>query len=263
MIERILRIIVLVVIISFVIVKVPGIALGEPGFIINNDNGLVIHVPEKTVDTGNLNPGDKKSSSLKLKNTSSSSLTVYIRTNIISETSPRGGYLADVMTLTIKDKDGDKVICDGTFRSVANEGNVLIGDLAPGTEKTIYFFADLPKETGNDYQGASLKVNWTFTTESTGGGGDDGGDRDDDDEPAPPIEIEEEPIPEGEPEPPVPTEPEPEPDPDVQIMEIPEEEVPVGAPDMPETGEGVHYPYYVVGAFAILAGIGLIKKKRF
>jgi len=45
------------------------------------------------------------------------------------------------------------------------------------------------------------------------------------------------------------------------IEQNPEEEIPIGAPDMPETGEGVHYPFYAAGAFAILAGIGLIKKR--
>jgi len=262
MMKIIQRIIVLVLIIGLIIARVPGIALGEHGFVISGDrNGLEIHVPQKTTDTGNINPGDKKNSSLKLLNTGSRDLTVYIRTNIISDTSPRGGHLADVMTLTIK--DGDKIIADGTFRTVADEGNVLIGNMAPETEKTIYFSADLPKGAGNDYQGASLKVNWTFTTQSLndGGGDEDDDDRDDEDddgedeeEQEPPVEVEEEPIPEGEPELP-PVEPGP------LAVEIPEEEIPIGAPDMPETGEGVHYPFYAVGAFAILAGIGLIKKK--
>lgn len=134
--------------------------------------------------------------------------------------------------------------------------------MAPETEKTIYFSADLPEDIGNDYQGAYLKANWTFTTQILDDGGededDDQCDNDDDgedeDEQEPPVEVEEEPIPEREPEPP-PVEPGP------PAVEVPEEEIPIGAPDMPETGEGVHYPFYAVAAFAILAGIGLIKKR--
>lgn len=260
MMRKVIKIVIISLIIGLFIAKVPETALGEPAYIINDDNGLEIHVPEKTVNTDNLGPGDKKSSSLKLKNTGSSDLTVYIRTNILSETSPRGGGLADVMILTIR--DGDSVIADGTFRDVADEGNILIGNMAPEAEKTIYFSADFPKEAGNEYQGASFKVNWTFTTESSGGGGGDegGGGGSDEDEPAPPIEIEEEPIPEGEPKPP--TEPsEPEPEPEVPVLEVPEEEIPAGVPEMPQTGEGAQYPYYLVGAFALLAGISLVKRR--
>ena len=164
------RMIVLVLIVVMVIARVSGVASAKTSYVISGDrNGLEIRVPQKTVDTGNLNPGDKKSSSLQLLNTGSSVLNVYIRTNILGETSPRGGRLADVMTLTIKAED--ELISDGTFREVAKEGYVLIGSIAPETTKTIYFSADFPEDAGNDYQGASLRVNWTFLTESVGGGG--------------------------------------------------------------------------------------------
>lgn len=46
---------------GFIIARVPGIALGEPGSVISGDrNGLEIYVPSKTTDTGNLNPGTRK-----------------------------------------------------------------------------------------------------------------------------------------------------------------------------------------------------------
>ena len=257
------RMIVLVLIVVMVIARVSGVASAKTSYVISGDrNGLEIRIPQKTVDTGNLNPGDKKSSSLQLLNTGSSVLNVYIRTNILGETSPRGGRLADVMTLTIKAED--ELISDGTFREVAKEGYVLIGSIAPETTKTIYFSADFPEDAGNDYQGASLRVNWTFLTESVGGGGDDNGDDDDDDgdngKKEPPIEVEEEPVPRGEPT--IPDVPVPVPtEPDQPVVDIPEEEVPSGPPDMPETGERVRYPFYIIGTFAILAGVSIIKKR--
>ena len=72
------------------------------------------------------------------------------------------------MTLTIK--DGDKTIAAGTLQEVNGQKDVLIGDLAPGQEKIICFFSHLPTAADNDYQRAAVTVNWTFTTETTGGG---------------------------------------------------------------------------------------------
>jgi LPXTG-motif cell wall-anchored protein len=44
-------------------------------------------------------------------------------------------------------------------------------------------------------------------------------------------------------------------------VEVPEEP-PVGElPGMPKTGEGLPYPYYLAGACAIVAGIGLLRNK--
>ena len=249
------RMIVLVLIVVMVIARVSGVASAETSYVISGDrNGLEIRVPQKTVDTGNLNPGDKKSSSLQLLNTGSSVLNVYIRTNILGETSPRGGRLADVMTLTIKAED--ELISDGTFREVANEGYVLIGSIAPETTKTIYFRGF--SEDRKRLSGCFTRVNWfsyrerrwrrTITatmmtmmaTMARAAG-----------------EVEEEPVPREQLFPcpvPVPTKP------DQPVVAIPEEEVPPGPPDMPETGERVRYPFYY-RVLAILAGVSIIKKR--
>ncbi len=240
----------------------PGIAAGA-GFTITGDNGLEIKVPEKTVDTGNLNPGDSKQSCLKLTNSGSETLTVYIRTNIKDEKSPRGGNLAQAMTLTIK--DGDKTIAAGTLQEVNGQKDVLIGDLAPGQEKIICFFSHLPTAADNDYQRAAVTVNWTFTTETTGGGSEPTDpekpehpsefDLDRDPRPGPPeeIEIPPEKTPVGRPELLV----------DPPLIEIPEEPVPTGPqPDMPKTGEGAHTPYYLLGGLALLIGAGFTFKRK-
>lgn len=169
------------------------------------------------------------------------------------------------MTLTIE--DGESFAVEGTFREVADRGNIYIGKIVPGAEKTLRFSAYFPEEAGNEYQGATMRVNWTFTTEGGeepggedpgGGGGGGGGRRDEDEEELPPtVEIEEEPTPAGEPE--IPSDP---PEPETFEVEIPEEEIPKGAPEIPETGEASPYPYYAVGTFAILTGVTLVRKKK-
>ena len=86
-----------VLIAGLVIAWVSGPVLADRVIRPENENGLEIHLPEKTVDTGNLNPGDTKESYLRLVNEGSYTLTVSIRTNITSEKTPFGGgpWLSD------------------------------------------------------------------------------------------------------------------------------------------------------------------------
>lgn len=228
----------------------PAKVLGGKGYKIEGEsNGLIIASPLAPEDIGNLGPGDQKHSRLKLTNTNTSPVTVYIRTVIVDEDTPPGGKpLAEGMFLTIK--DGDKEIFSGTFRDADEEGNISLGSMAYGEEKLLHFYADFPKDCGNEYQGASMKVQWVFTTQTPGGGDDDEDDDDDGgrrrrdeeeitvDEPdifAPP----EQPIAVEEP---------------VTVEDLP-------LPGMPKTGEGPSYPYYLAGACAIVAGIGLLRNK--
>jgi LPXTG-motif cell wall-anchored protein len=163
---------------------------------------------------------------------------------IVDEDTPPGGEpLAGGMFLTIK--DGDKEICSGTFRDADEEGNVRVGSMAPGEEKILDFYADFPdEESGNEYQGSSMKVQWVFTTQSSGGGGGGGGGggrrRGGGEEEE--ITVDE---------------------PDIFVP--PEEPVTVEdepLPGMPKTGEGLPYPFYLAGACAIVAGVGLLRKKN-
>lgn len=225
---------------------VPAKATGGTGYeIVGESNGLVIEAPLDPEDTGDLNPGDKKHSRLKLTNNNSRAVTVYIRTVITDENTPQGGAdLADGMSLAIE--DGDTVVCRGTFREAHDKGNISLGRMASGASKTLEFHTDLPgEETGNEYQGSSMKVKWVFTTQSSGGGGGGGGgggsDDDDDDE--------DEEITIDEPDIFVP------PDEPITVEDLP-------LPGMPKTGEGLPYPYYLAGACAIVAGVGILRNKN-
>jgi hypothetical protein len=254
------------------------LAWGEQDFTVTGGNsGLNIEVLSKAVDTSNLSPGDVNSSSLKLTNTGNNSLTVYIKTNIKEEKSLKSSHLADIMTLAIK--DGSQVIVDGLFREVANKDNILIGKMAPGAIKTIGFDTELPLQAGNDYQGATMKVEWIFTTQSTGnnGGDDNGGGNnggyDPPEKPSPGdgerdgsivsdptepdvITIPEDELPAGSIDIPysdeVPSEPE-----DTTVTD---EELPFSFKDMPYTGETS--PMYFYGAGAAIAMLGIVIRKR-
>lgn len=146
------------------------------------DSGLSVTAPDPAADLSNLNPGDGKTSRLRLKNTGSYLLTVYMKVQIESEISPAGGALADRMTLTVS--DGGSFSQDETFRTAAAAGSVPVGTLMPGAAETLSFSVSLPGLlTDNRYQGASMNVEWVFTavysgvssTPSHHGGGGGGG----------------------------------------------------------------------------------------
>ncbi len=189
--KKTIKLITLVLLASLLLLGMaPAKALGGTGYKIEGEsNGLIIASPLAPEDTGNLGPGDQKHSRLKLTNTNTSPVTVYIRTVIVEEDTPPGGAdLADGMFLTIK--DGDKEIFSGTFGDAHVEGNISLGSMEHQDEKIMDFYADFPEDS-----------------------------------------------------------------------ELPEEP-PVGAlPGMPKTGEGLPYPYYLAGACAIVAGIGLLRNK--
>jgi hypothetical protein len=250
--------------ICLMITAAPKAALGE-STIIGDSNGLEIHIPPKSVDTGNLNPGDKMYSCLRIVNTGSNQLSIYIKTNIKSESEKPlfGGRLADVMTLTIK-VDGS-TIAEDIFRQVAKQGNIYIGEMSSGEERTICFFTNLPESAGNEYQGASFKANWAFTTQTSGSGGD-GPDKPprppkDDPTPKPPKDeevppmtsVEDEPVPEGPGETEVPSEPE--------IIIVEDDDIPTGPYEMPATGETPPFCYYGTGALVVMLGMAMKKEK--
>lgn len=137
-------------------------------------SGFSITPLDPVADISNLNPGDQKTSRLELKNTGDHILTVYIRTQIDSESTPCGGHLADQMELTIQ--NGSSYLTqDRSFRAAAGDGSVLVGTMVPGSAKTLVFNVSLPGgTTDNRYQGSSIKAEWIFTTVYSDGGGGSG-----------------------------------------------------------------------------------------
>lgn len=227
-----------------------------------NTNGLTIEAQPNGQGTGNLNPGDTKDSKLKLTNTNSTDVKVWIKTNVTKRSCFGEGDLAKVLHLLIK--NGDTVITDKSFNDADKEGSIFIGTMKPNEVIYLDFTVILPgPETDNKYQGCSIDANWTFTTQTTGGGGghNPGGgssrdpSRPDPKDPDEPDEIiDEEPVPEGPTEPPVDTD-----TPDVIIEEEP---VPGGFVKMPKTGEIPPALFYGVGSLAVAMGVMARKRKK-
>jgi len=253
-----------IVLISFLLVAgYPAYAVGEPQITNNGkEAGLVITAPLNPVDISNLNPGDTKVSQLLLTNNGSDPFQmVSIRTHILpgSENSPRGGALADILRLTIR--DGNTIIVDNlTFREAAALLNQTLGSMAVGEQKVLDFTVYFPgREAGNEYQGASFQVKWIFNIiidpSNPGEPGDPGGPGD----PADPgdpgnsdLISEDEPTPLGSPE-------EGDLDED-EIIVVIEEKFPLG-PAMPRTGEKSPMYFYAAGVLIALAGVAVRQKK--
>lgn len=250
-------------ILCVIIIAVPQNVYATPsGIKIVGDNcGLIIKASDKKEDTSNLNPGDIKQTKLTLINGGNNRIEqVYIKTNIIanSELSPRGGNLADILKLTIKDGN-NTIIDDLSFRNAAKISSKSLGPMDAGEEKVLDFIINFPSSADNDYQGASFQTNWTFTTTCTGSssGGDTGGgggrsdDPEDSDQPEEPggdISVPDEDIPAGpidEEEPSVP---------DIEIT-VDDEAIPIGPTEMPKTGEMA--PIYFIGFGAFIVAIGI------
>lgn len=240
--------------------------------LVGTSSGLVLEPEgEKLFDLTRLNPGDTIKRTINITNSYSKPFTLYLRAERVREEPENGApdlLKQLILTITYEDEviyKGPASGKDGESGDMTN--NISLGKFNPQDKRQLVAEITLPgPETSNEFQNTKAEIKWIFTAQTSGDSGGGGGkdrDKDKDDEPIepePPVEVQEEPIPSGEPEPPsVPSEPEAEPVP--PVVEIPDEKIPAGAPDMPETGEGLPYPYYAVGAFAILAGIGLIKKR--
>lgn len=252
---------------------------------IENKCGLEVKVPQKSIDLGNLNPGDSKETTIQLSNKGTNDITLFIRTNIQGETTLNGGYLADIMDFTISSKKD--TIAEASFRGVADQGNILIGTLKSGASKMLDLATFLPGEgTGNEYQGAYMKVSWTFITQCSSGEAGGGNDKDkevieDDpnnptDNPKKPpeeITIEDELVPLGEDDPDIPGKIEipveenelPLGDGDTDIPDnsdliIEDESVPFGDLKMPKTGQLASVYFYGTGA--LLVTLGVSRKKQ-
>lgn len=241
--------------------------------LIGKAQGLVL-VPEgrKLFDLGRLNPGDILKRSLKITNSYSKSFILYMRAERIGE-KPEGPDLLDQLQLTVTYKG--EVIYKGPASGKKGESgdlitNISLGSFDPRESRDLVAKIELPgPDTGNEFQGKTAEIKWIFTAQTSGDEEDkdkdnkdkprnrrrDKGSDRDKDEPVklqPPVEIDEEPIIEVEPEPEV----------FLESIDIPDEEVPMVSPDMPKTGEDLPYSYYVVGTFALVAGIGLTLRKK-
>lgn len=130
--------------------------------IIGDQDGLeVIPSGTRLFDLGNLNPGDTKEEKIDIKNNYTSPFKVYMRTERRSP-QPQIGE-ADLFKQLILTVYLDNVqIYSGSMKDYA-PSNISLGDFNPNTGKELRAVVHLPgRETGNEFQGKSLTVNWYF-----------------------------------------------------------------------------------------------------
>ena len=227
--------------------------------IVGNASGLVLLPPSsKLFNIGNLHPGDKITKTLKISNKYSRPYTLYMRAERIGEEEEENDLLNELqLTITY---NGD-VIYEGSATGTSEGGsitqNISLGKINPNQSYELIATISLNgPNTCNEYQGKEAQVKWIFTaqTDKKDKDKDKGKDKDKDKEKPPIITS-----PIEEPESPPIEEPEP---PEHPIVVIEDEPIPAGPPDMPKTGEGFPYPFYIAGAAAILLGVGMIKKNE-
>lgn len=271
--KKAIILIVVILTVSYLVGTNPVLAIE----IIGANSGLKVSIDEIPVQTDDLAPGDTKTSTMTIyidPESETSSLPVWIRAEIVETVlGLYGGNLDDKLNLTVIHENG-KVLHDGPV-SKFNK-NVEVGYVHKGEPVDLTFTIHLPGEsTGNEYQGASMKVKWIITTQYT-----------------PPVT----PTPSPEPTPTPGPSPTPGPDePDVQvtpteapeIVDIEDEETPAGASEpekekepgsdeteliiiqeeelpkgLPKTGEVPPIIFFGLGAGVLYAGITLNRKKN-
>lgn len=244
----------LAVFVALLVMSSPLAALADGSTVVLEATGSGFVEDELFINWGdNLGPGDAITKAIKIVNNHSRVVLLSMRAEVVEGDN---GFL-DKIWLVLK--HGDEVIYEGPVSG--NQQPDGTGDYAEGIDlgsiqagETYELAADIyldGEKIGNEFQGKSGIVKWIFTGQF------------DEDEPSPPSRPSrprrpdrtpvDEPI-VVEPEEPVYTPPE-------ELVELPEEP-PVGEPPgMPKTGEGLPYPYYLAGACAIVAGIGLLRNK--
>lgn len=251
---------------------------------------LVLSGDNKLFHLENMAPGDHEQATFRIKNSYLESCRFYLRVDCESGSSD----LLQQLELTVTD-DGGTILYHGSMKSF---DLIDLGSYARDDSHDFTLEICLPLETGNDYQGLSTSVKFTFIVEANGNGdngdgngngngnGDGDGDGDDNNgnsggdngnggngggdggrggrskpKPKPPGEIEvplEKP-PTGLPD--IPAELEIQPPLELPPVEISLKPVPIGV-TMPKTGEKAPYPYYLLGGLTLLAGTQLAGTRK-
>lgn len=135
--------------------------------VVGDTEGLAI-IPKDTkmFDLNNLNPGDKEEIEITLENKYIDCyIDIFVRTERASK-APEEGEAELLEQLKVKVYLEEALIYDGEMKGFATT-NTSLGTLELNEDKKIRVVARLPGyETGNEFQGKELKVNWIFTAQS-------------------------------------------------------------------------------------------------
>ncbi len=211
--------------------------------------------PATLFDLNNMNPGDSVQKTLVIKNNYSRPFSLYLNAQKVVPVDG-GEDLSDVLRLRVTLRGTE--IYDGLIDGFGSS-TVALGVFNPGATEELVAMVTLPgPETGNDYQGATATVIWTFTAQSSG---EEPPEYPPEEEEVPEEEVPEEEVPLVPPEEEIPEEEVPEVPP--EEIEIPEVEVPKEEPKpLPKTGEVSHWLFYGAGGAVVLCGLVLGLKKK-
>ena len=104
-----------------------------------------------------LMPGDVESGKVKIRNSYSSDIKLYFKTENL-----KGAELLKQLDLTIKATDGT-IIYDGKMDKPLTKG-IMIGEYPVGTEGYLSYTLHIPAELTNQYAVTSSRVKWIFET---------------------------------------------------------------------------------------------------
>jgi len=227
----------------------------DPVKLSGTGSGLVVSPSDPYLfDLSNMNPGDFVDRTLVIENNYSRPFTLYLTAQkVVSEEGKKD--LSEKLNLRVTLRGTE--IYNGGMADFATSA-VYLGVFNPGAREELVATVNLPgPETGNEYQGATATILWTFTAQSSG---EEPPEYPPEEEEVPEEEIPEEEVPLVPPEE-VPEEEVPEVPP--EVVEIPEEEVPKQEPKpLPKTGEISHWLFYGAGGAMVFCGLVLGLKKK-
>jgi|GEM_PF-837347 len=133
--------------------------------IVGSDKGLIFTpVGEKIFDIGNMNPGQRVTSKVTIKNTTKSPFELYLRIERLTSVPTEGEPdLYEQIQLTITNRG--ELIYIGTLYGFANsENGISLGYFTPSQFSDLIAEVYLPgAETGNEFQGKNIENRWVFT----------------------------------------------------------------------------------------------------
>ena len=268
----------LALIVSGLILQSPSIAFAQNVIVDSDSEGLVvIPLGGKFFELNNMGPGDMPDDlktvdedALKGLITVTNSYTEPYEVFLSAERTspiPEGADLYDMLMLEVKFRGGTLNEKTELMKGFATS-EISLGTFAPGDTQNIELGVSLPgEEMGNEYQGTSVDVLWTFRAvvpEPGPGPGPGPGPDDDDDDEDEPEDVPEEPVPlavvEPVPEEIIPEETVPLAVPEVEEA-IEEEPVPLAVPKLPRTGGMAPIFFYSAGAVLLGAGVVILRRK--
>ena len=129
----------------------------EKGLYVTSDNNELFNIV-------NFNPGQTVKSNLTIKNNYSEEFDLFFKPRRVSEAVLEGEPdLEKQLKLTVKYKGKD--IYNGNMSDFDNaDDSIALGTFSPGETQNIDVTVYLPgEETGNEFQGKSVKTEWVFT----------------------------------------------------------------------------------------------------